>query len=296
MQCNAIAQPRLMWSHRHEIFCVCLRGKILELYSEYKALQIEKRRSVMVITLHNPPMNASFPAMHLELSHIFSTINRDPDVKVVVLTGAGDRAFSAGGDVKNMLRRLTTADHAAWLRGMREAKDLVYSILRLEKPLITRINGHAMGLGATLAVLGDFSYMIETAQIADTHVKVGLTAGDGGSMMWPLLMGFMNAKRYLLTGDALTGKEAADIGLITGSAASMQELDELCFGMADRLANGATLAVNATKASINILLRRLLEGVMEAHLGAETLTYLSKDHLEAAKAFSEKRSPDFKGE
>jgi enoyl-CoA hydratase len=285
-----------MRSHRHEILCAWLRGKILELYSEYKALQIEKRRAVMVITLHNPPMNASFPAMHLELSHIFSTINRDPDVKVVVLTGAGDRAFSAGGDVKNMLRRLTTADHAAWLRGMREAKDLVYSILRLEKPLITRINGHAMGLGATLAVLGDFSYMIETAQIADTHVKVGLTAGDGGSMMWPLLMGFMNAKRYLLTGDALTGKEAADIGLITGSAASMQELDELCFGMADRLANGATLAVNATKASINILLRRLLEGVMEAHLGAETLTYLSKDHLEAAKAFSEKRTPEFKGE
>ena len=234
--------------------------------------------------------------MHLELSHIFSTINRDPGVKVVVLTGAGDRAFSAGGDVKNMLRRLTTADHAAWLRGMREAKDLVYSILRLEKPLITRINGHALGLGATLAVLGDFSYMIENAQIADTHVKVGLTAGDGGSMMWPLLMGFMKAKQYLLTGDPLSGKEAAELGLITGSAASMQELDELCFGMADRLARGATLAVNATKASINMLLRRLLEGVMEAHLGAETLTYLSKDHLEAANAFNEKRAPDFKGE
>ncbi|MCP3732786.1 enoyl-CoA hydratase-related protein [Sphingomonas sp. MG17] len=250
----------------------------------------------MIITLHNPPMNASFPAMHLELSHIFTTINRDPAVKVVVLTGAGEKAFSAGGDVKNMLRRLTTADHAAWLRGMREAKDIVYSILRLEKPLITRINGHAMGLGATLAVLGDFSYMIETAQIADTHVKVGLTAGDGGSMMWPLLMGFTKARQHLLTGDPLTGKEAAELGLITGSAANMHELDELCFGMAERLASGATLAINATKNSINLLLRRLLEGVIEAHLGAETLTYLSKDHLEAAKAFNEKRGPDFRGE
>ncbi|WP_254296515.1 enoyl-CoA hydratase-related protein [Sphingomonas tagetis] len=266
------------------------------MYSEYKALRLEQRGAVMIITLHNPPMNASFPAMHLELSHIFTTINRDPAVKVVVLTGAGEKAFSAGGDVKNMLRRLTTADHAAWLRGMREAKDIVYSILRLEKPLITRINGHAMGLGATLAVLGDFSYMIETAQIADTHVKVGLTAGDGGSMMWPLLMGFTKARQHLLTGDPLTGKEAAELGLITGSAANMHELDELCFGMAERLASGATLAINATKNSINLLLRRLLEGVIEAHLGAETLTYLSKDHLEAAKAFNEKRGPDFRGE
>lgn len=268
----------------------------MELYAEYKALRLEKRNSVMIITLHNPPMNASFPAMHLELSHIFTTINRDPDTKVVVLTGSGDRAFSAGGDAKNMLRRLMSADHPAWLRGMQEAKDIFNSILRLEKPLITRINGHAMGLGATLAVLGDFSYMIESAQIADTHVKVGLAAGDGGSMMWPLLIGFTKAKQYLLTGDPMTGKQAAELGLITGSAATMQELDQLCFGMADRLASGATIAVNSTKASINMLLRRLLEGMIEAHLGAETLTYLTKDHLEAAKAFTEKRVPEFRGE
>lgn len=266
------------------------------MYSEYTVLQLEKRGAVMVVQMHNPPMNASFPAMHQELSHIFQALNRDPDIKVVVLTGSGEKAFSAGGDVKDMLRRIKTTDHGAWLRGMREAKEIVYSILRMEKPLITRINGHAMGLGATLAVMGDFSYMIETAQIADNHVRVGLAAGDGGSMIWPLLIGFTKAKQHLLTGDPLSGKAAAELGLITGAAANVEALDKLVFGMADRLASGATGAINATKSSINLLLRRLLDGMAEAHLGAETLTFLSKDHLEAAEAFSQKRLPSFRGE
>lgn len=265
------------------------------MYDHYKALKLEKRGRVMVVTLDNPPMNFMYARMHTELSQVFHALNADPEVAVVVLTGAGDKAFCAGGDIANMLRRIEEADHADWARTCREAREILRSLLNFEKPLISRINGHAMGLGANLAVMADFSYMIDSAYIADTHVKVGLSAGDGGSLMWPMLIGFNKAKQYLLTGDSMTGREAAALDLITAAAASIEELDELVYGMAERLEQGATLAINATKASINLLLRRLFEGVIEAHLGAETFTYLSEDHRSAAKAFCNKETPVFRG-
>lgn len=266
------------------------------MYETYKALRLERRGKVLVITLDNPPLNAMTPAIHGELARVFTDINRDPETAVVVLTGGGERAFSAGGNIKRMAERIATADHADWVRGAFEAKDIIYGMLRLERPLIARINGDAMGLGASLAALSDISIMLGDAKIADTHVKVGLSAGDGGSLIWPLLMGFANAKRYLLTGDALTGREAAELGLITEAVDTLDELDDAVFALADRIAAGATLAVNATKISINLLLRKMLEGVIEAQLGLETYTYLSRDHATAAKAFSERSTPRFEGE
>lgn len=266
------------------------------MYESYKALDVRRHGKVLVITLDNPPLNAMTTAMHTELSRIFTDVNRDPETAVVVITGTGDRGFSAGGDIKRMARRVEEAQHDDWVRGNWEAKEIVYGALRLERPLIARINGHAMGLGATLAVLSDFSFMMESAKIADTHVKVGLSAGDGGSLMWPLLIGFMSAKKYLLTGEALTGKQAAELGLVGESVSTIEELDEKVFALADQLASGATRAVNATKMSINMVLRKLLEGVIEAHLGQETYTYLSKDHYAAATGFRDKQTPTFTGE
>ena len=266
------------------------------MYEQYSALGIERRGRVLVLTMDNPPTNAMTPQLHNELSRIFIDINRDPDTAVVVLTGSGERAFSAGGDVKGMARRVEEGEHASWIRGNYEAREIVYGLLRLERPLIARINGHAMGLGATLAVLADITFMMAEAKIADTHVKIGLAAGDGGALMWPLLMGFPRARQYLFTGDVLTGREAAELGLITHSVDTFEELDRKVFELADRLAAGATQAVNATKMSVNLLLRKMLEGAIEAHLGLETYTYLSKDHYEAATAFRDKREPSFKGE
>ncbi len=266
------------------------------MYERYSALKIERRGRVLVITIDNPPMNAVTSEIHEELSRIWGDINRDTDTAVVVITGAGDKAFSAGGDVKAMVDRIETAEHGGWVRSMFEAKEIVYGLLRLERPLIARINGHAMGLGATLAVLADITVMMSKARIADTHVKVGLSAGDGGSLMWPLLMGFGNARRYLLTGDALTGREAADLGLISQAVDTVEELDAAVYDLADRLAAGASRAINATKLSINMILRKMLEGVIEAHLGQETYTYLSKDHYAAVSAFVEKREPEFRGD
>jgi enoyl-CoA hydratase len=233
------------------------------------------------------------PAIHRELGRLFRDVNEDDETKVLVLTGAGE-AFSSGGNIKNMVRRVDEGRIGEWYQGIEEAKQILYGVLRLEKPLITRINGHAMGLGATLAVAGDISYMLEDALIADTHVKMGLVAGDGGALFWPLLMGYARARRYLLTGETMTGKQAAEFGLIT-EAVTRDELDERAYGMAERLAKGASLAVRGTKLAINMLLRAQLETVIENHLGLETETFHSKDHAEAAHAFLEKRKPSFTG-
>jgi enoyl-CoA hydratase len=265
------------------------------LYEDYRDLKIEKRDNILVITMDNPPLNAAMRQSHTELSRIFEEINHDSSTNVVVLTGAGQRAFSAGGDIDGMIGRIQAGDHAAWNASMIEARHIVYGLLRLEKPLIGRINGHAIGLGATLAAFCDVSFMMADAKIADTHVNVGLTAGDGGALMWPLLVGFQKAKYHLLTGEPLTGRQAMDCGLITQSTESLEELDQLTYGMAERLARSATLAVNTTKIAVNLLFRKIIEGLVETHLGFETQTALTGDHLEAALAFKERRLPKFTG-
>jgi enoyl-CoA hydratase len=263
------------------------------MYENIRGLRLERRGRILVITIDNPPMNAMTPLMHTELSFIFGEINRDPDTAVVVLTGAGD-AFSAGGNINTMAARAEQKDTASMVASLDEAKEIIYGLLRLQKPLIGRINGHAMGLGATLAVFCDISYMVETAKIADTHVKIGIVAGDGGSLMWPLLMGFGRAKEYLMTGDVMTGRQAAELGLINYAVRS-EELDERVYGMADRLAAGATIAINGTKTAVNMLLLRQFESLVENHVALELQSFHSEDHREAAVAFRDKREPKFTG-
>ena len=232
--------------------------------------------------------------MHNELARIFHDINHDADTAVVVLTGSGERAFSAGGNIDQMMKRIDEGLRYSWMQGTWEGKAILRGLLNLEKPLIGRINGHAMGVGATLAVFCDISFMVKQAKIADNHVQIGLVAGDGGALMWPLKIGFSRAKEYLFTGDVLTGEQAAELGLIS-HALDPGELDEKVFGLAQRLASGATKAINGTKIAVNHVLKRLLEPAIDMNFGMETESYLSADHKEAVHAFKEKRQPKFIG-
>ncbi len=264
----------------------------MKAYDRYKHLRFSSGGGVLTITLDAPPTNAVTAGMHEDLKTIFTTVNQDPETKVVVITGAGDKAFSAGGDVNEMVRLLDQP--MAAVHAMREAGDMLYGLLRLEKPIIARINGHAIGLGATLALFCDLTYAVETAKLGDPHVSVGYTAGDGGALIWPQLIGYQRAREYLLTGDPIIAKDAADIGLIT-RAVPADKLDETAYGMANRLASGASFAINSTKQAINMVLRSQFEAVIEAHNGLELMSHFSADHAEAAHAFLEKRKPNFTG-
>lgn len=262
-------------------------------YEYCTVLKVERwTNGVLVLTLDNPPTNAFEGAMHDDLRRVLEDVNSDEDTKVLVVTGGGEKAFSAGGDINEMHRLLSEPRET--ILGFVEARRLLNALLRLEKPLIARINGHAIGLGATVALYSDLAYAVEGIRISDPHVAVGYAAGDGGALIWPQLIGYMRAREYLLTGDPVRSEDAAAMGLIN-RAVPRDELDTVVFGMADRLAAGATVAINATKQAINLPLRRQLEGLLDASVWFEAISAFSDDHAEAVTAFRDKRQPKFTG-
>lgn len=261
-------------------------------FDDYQTLECSRRGRVLDISLSRPEkLNAVNAAMHDDLSRIFYDVATDEQSDLVVLTGAG-RAFSAGGDMPWLEAQIE--DRAMWERTRVEAKRIVLGLLDLEKPIVAKINGPAIGLGATVALLCDVSFMAESARIGDPHVSVGLVAGDGGAIIWPQLIGYNRAKEYLMTGDLLTGEKAAEIGLVNHCVPD-DGLDAAVDKFVERLSSGATRAIRYTKIAVNIGLRQLAHTLMDASIAYESMTNETADHREAVRAFIEKRKPEFTG-
>ena len=260
-------------------------------YSRYQTLKIDCADQVATVTLNRPAaLNAVNEQMHTELETLFAEVAYDDAVNAVVLTGAG-RAFCAGGDIKGMDSRVREGVRRVPLRG---AKRLIQHMLEVEQPIIGAINGDAVGLGATLALFCDIIIADERARFGDTHIKVGLVAGDGGAVVWPLLVGVARAKEFLLTGDLIKATEAERIGLVNRVAPAGQAYTE-GLALAQRLAAGPTRAIRWTKLALNKRLKDEVNLVLDASLAVETLSMATDDHREAARAFVEKRPPRFTG-
>ena len=167
-------------------------------------------------------------------------------------------------------------------------------LLELDRPVICRINGDCVGFGLTMALLCDITIAAEDARIGDPHVRVGYSTGDGSAIIWPQLIGYHKAKEYLLTGDLMSARQAADLGLLN-HAVPRSGLDAKVNYFVDRFVNGASRAVRFSKLSINLPLRALAHSVMDASIAYQTLTNNSADHQEAVNAFREKRKPKFTG-
>jgi enoyl-CoA hydratase len=227
--------------------------------------------------------------MHEELRRAFEELKAERVARAVLLTGSG-RAFSAGGDFNWM----TTINTDGLYELRREGKQIVWNLLDVEVPVVAAINGPAIGLGATLALLCDVIFMADTATIADPHTRVGIVAGDGGAVVWPLAIGPALAKRYLMTGDSLTAADAERLGLIT-HAVPAEELEEKALAFAERLAAAAPLAVRYTKQAVNQLVKQALTTAFDYSMGLELVTFVSADHQEALQAIREKRKPRFEG-
>jgi enoyl-CoA hydratase len=261
-------------------------------YDRYEMMTVTRQARVLTITLNRPKVrNAVNPQLHDELSRIFTDVDRDTEADVVILTGAGG-AFSAGGDL-DWLQALH-GDPVATARSIQNDRRIQNSLLDLEKPILAKVNGPAVGLGCSLALFCDFVFATPESRFADPHVAVGLVAGDGGAVIWPQLIGYARARRYLLTGDAILGAEAAEIGLITECVAA-DAIDQAVEDMAQRLAAGATHAVKWTKASINAGLKATANAVIDRAAGLENLTMLMRDHGLALEAMRERRKPTFVG-
>ncbi len=251
----------------------------------FQTIAIGRRGRVLILTLNRPEtLNAVDAALHRELSEVFTFAAKDKDSDIVILTGAG-RAFCAGGDVAWMQDAID--DPESFETTVAEAKAIIFSLLDCEKPIIARVNGPAVGLGATLALFCDVIFADEKAWFADPHVSIGMVAGDGGAVIWPQLIGFARAKEFLMTGDRISAARAAEIGLIN-HVVTDGRLDAEVDAFADRLASGATKAIRWSKATVNIALKQLAHSMMDAGLAYEALTNVSDDHRRLVKAFRDR--------
>jgi enoyl-CoA hydratase len=260
--------------------------------SDYQALHFERAGDVLRIAIDHPgnQLNAVDALLHEELTRVFRELKREDRARAIVFTGRG-RVFSAGGD----FAWFPSLDDLAKLEHLRrDAKQMIWDLLDVQLPIVAAINGPAVGLGASLALLCDVIFMADTASIADPHVRVGIVAGDGGTAIWPLAVGPARAKQYLLTGDPVPAVEAERIGLVN-RVVPAADLDAEAMAFAQRLADGAPLAVQYTKQAVNKLLKDALNVAFDTSTALEIVTFQSEDHREALSALREKRKPNFQG-
>lgn len=259
---------------------------------QYNIFQLQRHGRVLHATINRPEtLNAIDHQVHRELQVLIQEVELDDETNVLVLTGAGS-AFSAGGDLQTIQHAI---DHPVdFLKGLEQGKKLIFSIIDCPKPIIAKVNGHATGLGATIALFCDIVFAAKQAKIADPHIKLGFNAGDGGAVIWPALIGFARAKEYLFTGDAVTGEEAERIGLVN-RAVDAEQLDQEVENFAQRLADSAPWAIQWTKRSVNTALKQLAQASMDASLAYEGLANFTRDHQEAVNAFRDRRMPEFNG-
>jgi enoyl-CoA hydratase len=258
-------------------------------YSAYQHLVVDKQEGIAHITMNRPGVyNATNGRMHYELGRIWLDIGEDVDVRVAVITGAGE-AFSAGGDLD--LIESFLGDAAAIARTMKEASDIVYNIINLDKPVISAINGIAVGAGLAVALMADISIASEKARFTDGHIRLGVGAGDHSVIIWPLLCGMARAKRYLLTADFLDAKEAERIGLVS-LVVPHDQLMSTAMEFACKLASGPQPAIRWTKRALNQWLR-LMGPAFDYSLATEMLGFFGPDVREGLQALRAKRPPNF---
>ena len=260
-------------------------------YADFQFLKFDhKPNGVLVITINRPEvMNATNGRLHWELTKIWGVVTDDAKTKVAVITGAGDQAFSAGGDLEWVGNMVGNPKEIA--NTMTEASDVVYNMMACDKPIISAINGVAVGAGLAVAFLADISIMAEEAKITDGHVKIGVAAGDHAAILWPLLCGMAKAKYYLMTAEFVNGKEAERIGLVS-LCVPRAELMDKAMAVANKLAAGSQQAIRLTKRSLNGWMN-MARPIFESSLAMEMLCFLGEDAKEGVASVREKRAPEF---
>jgi enoyl-CoA hydratase len=259
-------------------------------YSTYEHLLFERKdNGILFITINRPEvLNATNDRLHWELTQVWLDVDKDPETRVAVITGAG-RAFSAGGDLDGIAKR--GKDLGAIAAMMKEASDIVYNITNCDKPVISAINGVAVGAGLAVALMADVSVIAENARFTDGHLRIGVGAGDHAAIIWPLLCGLAKAKYYLLTADFIDGKEAERIGLVSLCVPDDQVVPR-AMEVATKLATGPQFAVRFTKRSLNNWIRQA-GPIFDYSLALEMMTFFGDDVAEGVKSVREKRDPVF---
>ena len=255
-------------------------------------IRTDREDDLLIVTIDHPDsaMNAVDEQLHHDLWELFRALSVEREARAIVLTGSG-RAFSAGGDM-SWFPGLRRPDRLHALR--REAKQLIWNLLDVEVPIVCALNGPAVGLGASVALLCDVIVMADTASIIDPHVQVGLVAGDGGAAIWPLLLGPLAAKRHLMLGEPLLADAALAMG-VASEVCPADQVPDVARRWAERLAAQPPLAVQGTKIAVNAQIKQALLTSFDLSTALEVSCFHSADHAEAVGAFVDTRTPRFEG-
>ena len=258
--------------------------------SAYEHLRMERREGgVLLITIDRPErLNATNERLHSELSTVWRDVAEDERTRVAVVTGAG-KAFSAGGDLE-MVQKMA-GDYGRVAAMASEAASLVSNMLDCDKPIVSAINGTAVGAGLAVALMADISIIARDARLTDGHLRLGVVAGDHAAILWPLLCGMAKAKYYLLTADFIDGEEAERIGLVS-RCVEREHVLEAALEVAQRIAEGPEHAARWTKRTLNHWLRQAIPA-FDASVAYEMLSFMGSDVLEGSQAIMEKRPPRF---
>jgi enoyl-CoA hydratase len=256
------------------------------------SLVVTEADNVVEVTLARPDLlNRIDDAVRAELISVLSEIGRS-DARAVVLAAQG-KVFSAGGDFAMMKRR--HGDHAATERGTAESRRLIDTLLDLAVPVVAAVHGDAIGLGSTIVLACDAVVAAKGVRIMDSHVKVGLVAGDGGAVTWPASVGMIRAKRHLLTGDPVSAEDGYLMGMVSDLVDTPAEVLPVARALAARIAALPPMAVRGTKKALNHVMRQRTNEVLDLSLAYEAESMHSDDLLEAISAFEDRRPGHFTG-
>ncbi len=257
-------------------------------YRGFEYLEVTRQPDrVVLVTMNRPDkLNAADDHAKDELVRIWGIIDDDPDVNVAVLTGAG-RAFCAGGDVSPHDGDPVERAHRMHERNVAA----VWALVNMRKPLISAVNGVAVGAGVRLALLADISVMAEDARLIDGHTKIGIAAGDHSVMIWPLLCGMAQAKNLLMRNSTITGRDALRLGLVSECVPTAEVLPT-ALAIAGELARGPQWAVRSTKRALNHWLRAAAPAY-EHSAALEALNTLHGDSAAGRRAVLARETPTF---
>lgn len=261
-----------------------------ERYANYRKLKFDwPGERILRVTMDNPDrLNAADAEMHGELVQVWRDIDADPDVGAVIIRGEGE-AFSAGGDLD--LVEEMTQDFETLTRTWKEARDLVYNLVNCSKPIVSAMEGPAVGAGLVAGLLADISVASRTAKIIDGHTRLGVAAGDHAAIVWPLLCGLAKSKYYLLLCEPVSGEEAERIGLVS-LCTEPEDLHDKALEVATKLAKGSPSAIRWTKYALNNWLR-MAGPTFDSSLALEFMGFNGPDVQEGLSSLREKRRPNF---
>jgi enoyl-CoA hydratase len=237
---------------------------------------------VRIVTINRPDsLNIIDAALHRRLLDVWHELDRDPEARCVVLTGAG-RAFSGGGDFAFLKAQHKSLDLRYAVS--HEAAAILSAMMNFRLPVVAAVNGPAVGLGASLVLSCDLVLMAEPSYLCDPHVSIGLTAGDGGALLWPHMMSLIRAKEYIYTGERIPAAKAVELGLANRMTSAEALMDE-ALALAGKLARQPARALQSTKRAFSKHIAQTAAAIIDYGLAAETVELGAAEHIAKIREF-----------